>query len=246
MATDDEDLMGFALRRNGTCASDEENCGVGWSPFRRCCPGRTQCPSGKDEKGICCPTSRNCLAAFYDKPRCADPTADLYFTDQTDGYHCCPNDTRGFYTVSKQYAICATEDGVKALGVKVVRMEPVVQSYLPSTSSDLGGGIGSTPTSDSANSGSSHSNTGAIAGGVVGGVAGVGILIALAWFLLRRRRKNSQDTQPVQPVQSTQPTSFFPAPASELSGSNQATEQSYQSVSELPAERKVRPAELAS
>ncbi|KAJ5970798.1 uncharacterized protein N7479_000716 [Penicillium vulpinum] len=59
----------------------------------------------------------------------------------------------------------------------------------------------STPTSTAASpspvSGgeTKQTNTGAIAGGVVGGVAGVAILIALVWFFLRRRNKNRQGNE---------------------------------------------------
>ena len=38
----------------------------------------------------------------------------------------------------------------------------------------------------------SGTNTGAIVGGVVGGVTGLALIAGAAWFLLRRRKKNSQ------------------------------------------------------
>lgn len=38
----------------------------------------------------------------------------------------------------------------------------------------------------------SHSHAGAIAGGVIGGVAGLLLLLGLIWFLLRRRRSKHQ------------------------------------------------------
>ncbi|KAI9274447.1 hypothetical protein BDA99DRAFT_497500 [Phascolomyces articulosus] len=48
------------------------------------------------------------------------------------------------------------------------------------------------PTETGSTGGESNTNTGAIAGGVVGGVAFIGILGALAFFLLRRRRKQNR------------------------------------------------------
>lgn len=39
-------------------------------------------------------------------------------------------------------------------------------------------------------------NVGAIAGGVVGGVAGLALIVALLWFLLRRRKQQQQQSQP--------------------------------------------------
>ncbi|CAI7626141.1 unnamed protein product [Penicillium viridicatum] len=145
------------------------------------------------------------------------------------------------------------------LGVEVKRMKAIVQ-YTPSattssnaptattlSSSTPGTNIATPTSSNDANTDTSHSNTGAIAGGVVGGIAGIVILIGLAWCLFRRRKKNPQDGQYIQPP---------PGPASELSGSeritelsgsNQITELGGQSISELPApeHRKFPPAELA-
>jgi hypothetical protein len=41
----------------------------------------------------------------------------------------------------------------------------------------------------------SKPNVGAIAGGVVGGVVALVVIAALAWFFLRRRRRQNQDTR---------------------------------------------------
>ncbi|KAJ5607897.1 hypothetical protein N7537_004516 [Penicillium hordei] len=247
----DEYLEGYSMRRNGSCAGGETDCGKTWDSFRRCCPGNTECPAQPNSPGICCPTTKNCKAALDNKWRCADPTADLYFVEKTEGYFCCANDTRGLYTVSRNYAACAKAEDMNDLGVEVKTMKAIVQYTLPaSTSSNIAttttlssstsGTITATSTSsNNANTDTSHSNTGAIAGGVVGGIAGVIILIGLAWCLFRRRKKHPQDSQSIQPP---------PGPASELSGSNQITELSGQSIAELPGSehRKSPPVELAT
>ncbi|KAF7188318.1 hypothetical protein HII31_10382 [Pseudocercospora fuligena] len=50
------------------------------------------------------------------------------------------------------------------------------------------------PTSTTANSDSGSTTTGAIAGGVVGGVAGLAIIGGVIWFFLRKRKSNSHDS----------------------------------------------------
>ncbi|OQE11093.1 hypothetical protein PENVUL_c003G08802 [Penicillium vulpinum] len=236
MFTDNEYLMGYSLRRNDTCAD-----------------GNTECPAEQPAPGVCCPTKEDCSASLYEKERCADPTADLYFTDQTKGSFCCANDTQGFYTSANKYAGCVKAEDVNDLGVKVTAMRKAVPYTLPtSTSSDTAtattlssstsGGITATSTSsNNGNTSTSQSNTGAIAGGVVGGIAGVIILIGLAWCLFRHRKKQKHP-QDSQYIPRSQP------PLSEMSESNRITELSGQSVSELPAssDRKFPPAELAT
>ncbi|KAL2828072.1 hypothetical protein BJY01DRAFT_255506 [Aspergillus pseudoustus] len=49
--------------------------------------------------------------------------------------------------------------------------------------------------------GESKTNTGAIAGGVVGGVAGLALLVAGIWFFLRQRKKKKKKKQPQQQQQ---------------------------------------------
>ncbi|KAJ5427171.1 hypothetical protein N7465_002241 [Penicillium sp. CMV-2018d] len=248
-------LQGYSLRRNGSCAGGETDCGETWGSFRRCCPGNTKCPAQKNGPGICCPTTDNCKSALDNKWRCADPTADLYFIEKSEGYFCCTNDTLGLYTVSKNYAACAKAKDMNDLGVEVKTMKAIVQYTLPATTSSntatattLPGTNIATPTSSNdANTDTSHSNTGAIAGGVVGGIAGVVILIGLAWCLFRRRKKNPQDGQYIQPPAGPVSELSGSDQVTELSGSNQITELSGQSISELPAaeHRKFPPAELA-
>ncbi|OQE23322.1 hypothetical protein PENFLA_c011G01095 [Penicillium flavigenum] len=257
MSTDNEYLMGYSLRRNFTCADGENDCGPTWNTssvsFLRCCPGNTECPVGQKTPGICCPTEEDCSDLLDEKERCADPTADLYFTDQTGGYFCCSNDTIGLYTSERQYAGCVKAEDVNDLGVKVTTMRKAVPYTLPASassdtatattlsSSTSGAIIATSTSSNNGNTGTSQPNVGAIAGGVVGGIAGVVILIGLAWCLFRRRKKQEypQDNQSIQPP---------PVPVSELSDSNRITELSGQSISELPvpSDRKSPPAELAA
>lgn len=74
---------------------------------------------------------------------------------------------------------------------------------------------------------SSHTNTGAIAGGVVGGVAGAAIIIGLAWFCIRRSRQpHRPPSEPV--VHMAASGDHHPVPIAELEGNR---------VAELPGEK---------
>lgn len=53
----------------------------------------------------------------------------------------------------------------------------------------------STGTGSADTNSSSNTNTGAVAGGVVGGIAGLALLAGLLWFLLRRRKGPSSLNQ---------------------------------------------------
>ncbi|KAJ5494370.1 hypothetical protein N7463_010457 [Penicillium fimorum] len=240
---------GYSLRRNGTCALGEKACTSTWDSFLTCCPGNTEC----SVSGICCPTEKNCTALLNEV--CADDTANLYYIDTNKGTFCCANDTVGFRR-SNNWVGCAKPEDVDDFGVEVTTMRPAIQTHLPTSSSSntatsttpsssTSGAVAATPTptnnantdtsptpTNNANTGTSHSNIGAIAGGVVGGVAGVAILIALAWYLLRGRKKQAQDSQSIQRP---------PVPVSELSDSTRVTELSGQGISELPGSEKQRP-----
>ncbi|KAJ5827397.1 hypothetical protein N7447_004160 [Penicillium robsamsonii] len=260
MATDDEYLKGYSLRRNGSCEIGEMYCGHTWDSFQRCCPGETKCPN--DTSGVCCPTRRDCEPELSDKARCADTTADLYYITGSKGYFCCANNTQGYSSGKNMFAGCATPEEMREISPEATLLKVTNQFILPtSTSSNTPTATSTTLSSstprpatatptptNNANTDTSHSNTGAIAGGVVGGVAGVAILIALAWCLLRRRRRQAQDSQSAQrppvPVSELSDSTRV----TELSDSTRVTELSGQGISELPGSQKQKlpPAELAS
>ncbi|KAK5800805.1 hypothetical protein VI817_003017 [Penicillium citrinum] len=104
----------------------------------------------------------------------------------------------------------------------------------PSSTSTSTSSTTPTPTTtQSAESSSSTTNTGAIAGGVVGGVAGAAILIALAWYFIRRLRKSQP--LPSEPIGHMATSSdYHPVPPAELSVEGH-------SVSELPGGGKQTP-----
>jgi len=79
-------------------------------------------------------------------------------------------------------------------GGALPRATPTPLQPLPSSTSN-NSGVGSDNGTKSTNT-----NTGAIAGGVVGGVAGVLIIGFLAFFLVRRRKKQREDQQHVSEV----------------------------------------------
>ncbi|KAJ5827396.1 hypothetical protein N7447_004159 [Penicillium robsamsonii] len=131
---------------------------------------------------------------------CADPTAYLYFIEYTLRQFCCANDTRGFREGSDNEEGCPS--GVESLPV-------LDQHTLSYTATATTVSSTSAAVTNNANTDTSHSNTEAIAGGVGSGIAGAAILIALAWYLSRRRKKkNSEDDQCIQRA---------PVPVSELS-----------------------------
>ncbi|OQE09360.1 hypothetical protein PENVUL_c006G07928 [Penicillium vulpinum] len=204
------DIAGFALRRNGSCLTTETDCGGTTLPFHACCPGNTFCP-GPQYNVICCPSNADCSDLLHGS--CADSTADFYSTNVTnpkdDGF-CCSQGKYAFTVKTSGGVGCAND--LSDLQVNM-RQLTIVSSATPtpsSTSSTFFTTESTTPTSTTASSTptstaaspspvsggeTKQTNTGAIAGGVVGGVAGVAILIALVWFFLRRRNKNRQGNE---------------------------------------------------
>ncbi|KAJ5816524.1 hypothetical protein N7447_008757 [Penicillium robsamsonii] len=84
----------------------------------------------------------------------------------------------------------------------------------------------------------SSTNTGAIAGGAVGGVAGVAILIALVWFFLRRRNKQRRNESQSMPAPSTnhpQAQEYFSQSHNERQPPSELDARKQQQVSELYA-----------
>ena len=93
---------GWALRKNGTCASDETNCGMKARPFYGCCPEGTSCP---DQYNIaCCPESGNCTLSLLPDPQCANREWDLY---DNNGFFCCLKGLTGYSAQNGRSSGCA-------------------------------------------------------------------------------------------------------------------------------------------
>ncbi|KAJ5154433.1 uncharacterized protein N7500_009872 [Penicillium coprophilum] len=206
------DIAGYALRRNGSCLSTEQDCGPTSPPFHACCPGNTFCP-GHRYNVICCPDAE-CSGSLGES--CADSKADLFSSETFDiareGF-CCDRGKYAFTSKDKNNKGVGCADDLSDLNLNV-RQLPVLSSAsdTPTPTPSLASStlITTSPTTTSVSSTStntissatsattsaavkaSSTNTGAIAGGVVGGVAGAAFLIALVWFLLRRRSKQRE------------------------------------------------------
>lgn len=203
------DIRGFPLRRNNTCETNEVDCGETWDNWHACCPHGGYCP-GKDAEysnNICCPDSSNCTALIIDPPICANSKWDLYAWNEDpgpdEGWFCCEPKDQGFHVNDQNIVGCRTPGSAgdpdyvdlsaltkgeygtceeRETGQKMLIY--LCLSAVTSTTSTAT----SAPTNES-DSSSSHTNTGAIAGGMVGGVAGLAAAGAIVFFLLRRRKQ---------------------------------------------------------
>ena len=97
---------GFAIRRNGTCLSNEVDCGQTKAPFRACCPAGGSCP--KSYNVDCCPSPANCTQALLPNPSCANSSWTLY---DNGGYFCCAPGTIG-YNASLSYSDGCADPGL--------------------------------------------------------------------------------------------------------------------------------------
>ncbi|KZN87181.1 hypothetical protein EN45_057390 [Penicillium chrysogenum] len=241
------DTGGYALRRNGSCLSTETDCGGTTAPFHACCPGNMFCP-GRQYNVVCCPSNAGCRDIMSDS--CADKKADLYSSNTSDlaneGF-CCERDSYAFAMKANSGVGCA--DGLSDLQTSMDQLMAISSaSAIPTPSSTPSTFVTSSPTTTSTTPSSttstgeakpaSSTNTAAIAGGTVGGVAGVAILIALVWFLLRRRNKQRQENgvQDMPPPPTNQTQQHFP----QSNSGHQAT------LSELDAQKQQPVVELPS
>ncbi|PLN83893.1 hypothetical protein BDW42DRAFT_163717 [Aspergillus taichungensis] len=187
---------GFALRINGSCLPEQVDCGATTSPFRVCCPGGTQCPDAYNV--ACCPSEANCTSTLLESPRCADRSWDLY---DNDGYFCCDKDTTGFARLGNSDG-CAVpgysfHEDDKLLSVvlsaKASTTEPST-SLMTATDSEVSATMTPipTPTLDT-ESPEETNDRGHVAGSIVGGIVGIGIISGLVWFLLARRSKSKEE-----------------------------------------------------
>ncbi|KAH8592590.1 hypothetical protein B0O99DRAFT_629251 [Bisporella sp. PMI_857] len=184
--------LGFAVRVNGSCQSNEVDCGQTVFPYHACCPSGSFCPQQYNVN--CCPTSANCTATLIQDPQCANQTWDLY---DNNGYFCCHKGRTG-------YASTTNSDGCALPGyafrsgevlLNVITTEQAVTSSASSTSSvstqTFSTLLDTSTTASTARvaANPSKTNTGAIVGGVIGGIV-VGIAIALAIWILRRKKRS--------------------------------------------------------
>jgi hypothetical protein len=89
---------------------------------------------------------------------------------------------------------CNAGKGVFLDNLKIVSTKPASQSTSVSSSTTPS----ASASSSTAPSQGSTSNTGAIAGGVVAGVAGITIIALAVWLLMRRRKRNATVDNPYQ------------------------------------------------
>lgn len=96
-------------------------------------------------------------------------------------------------------------------------------SHSPSTTSSEAptSTTGAAPPPTSTSSGSKKSNVGAIAGGTVGGIAGLGLIAALIFFFLRSRKNKHQTYEigqqaPVAELESPRTGSAYPGTVSSM------------------------------
>ncbi|KAE8396504.1 hypothetical protein BDV23DRAFT_177501 [Aspergillus alliaceus] len=198
---------GLSFRRNSSCLSTDSDCGQTWAPFYACCPNGTHYPTQNNVK--CCPSDADCSDLFKESPHCANSTGNLL---KANGYFCCPAGTvgvsrkdTGFVGCAKSvddvgdaYNLLATISTGPPSPTLIFSFSSSTSSFATSTSSpspspsrtdSLTETSVPTATSTANPSGSSAQiNTGAVAGGVVGGVAGFARITFLIWFYLRRRK----------------------------------------------------------
>lgn len=114
------------------------------------------------------------------------------------------NDTSGFSAITDtaQFVKADGADNIALLGIPYASFVYIIRDYERNNFS-IGNAANITgtsfpsdftaicPTSSNGSGSGHHSHAGAIAGGVVGGVVGVALLLALAWWFTRRRKRQT-------------------------------------------------------
>lgn len=106
---DGEFPYGYALRRSGSCLSNETDCGPTWGGYHACCPYSTVCPSDA-ATSVCCHYESDCTSLIVGDPHCGDQTANLYWANN---YFCCSN---GTYAFSRQNGWVGCIDDMSEVG----------------------------------------------------------------------------------------------------------------------------------
>ncbi|KAI0154868.1 hypothetical protein GGR57DRAFT_511828 [Xylariaceae sp. FL1272] len=176
--------QGWAIRRNNSCYSGiEQDCGETAHSYHACCPTSSKC-SKRSKDYVCCPDGEDCTADLTVGPYCANSSWVMF---NNHGFFCCDRGAVGYNDSNADGCLAPGSD----LPEGAVPLAALVQNKTSITGpDDSGSGSGS---------GSSVS-TGTIAGAVVGGVAGVLIILVLVWFLIRKRKKSKITSPEAQPI----------------------------------------------
>ncbi|KAL9036423.1 MAG: hypothetical protein Q9180_004311 [Flavoplaca navasiana] len=175
---------GFAIRRMGSCPTNEVDCGATAAPYHACCPSGSSCPPQYNID--CCPSPANCTLTLLEEPRCANASWTLY---DNHGYFCCAPGTIG-YNDSRTFSDGCAAPGTPPQGAEYLAVVSAGQTATTSSASSAASAPPSSP-NNSPDSDSSSSNTGAIAGGVIGGIAAIVISAIIAFYLYRKRKNRS-------------------------------------------------------
>ncbi|OAA63628.1 hypothetical protein SPI_03791 [Niveomyces insectorum RCEF 264] len=246
---------GWALRNNGNdCPRGTTQCDGGIVP--RCCPDATFC--WETDNGYCCPTNTtDCFQDVVNVPKCPNKQWSLWNQNaSTDELWCC---RAGMYGVG-------IGDGVKcrSLGVALASGETAATQVTHAASTCSTVPASSTPpsSSDASTAGPStgtatHTDTpntdapappisskqgvggGAIAGIVIGCVAGVALVVLVAWLVMKRRaaqRRQFAEVEGDSGAAAVAELSAREMPA-ELVGDADAPGASHETAYELPAGR---------
>ncbi|KAL9596290.1 MAG: hypothetical protein Q9219_005885 [cf. Caloplaca sp. 3 TL-2023] len=126
---------------------------------------------------------------------------DEQVTPCFDGSYCCGDGAMGSTCCDQGRGVFIRDGTTQAANPTLTSTSSTSSSAAPSLTTTIitstGIAAGSTrETSSPAAAGpqSSGSNTGAIAGGVVGGIVGLGLILAIAWVILRKRRRPNGPT----------------------------------------------------
>ncbi|KAK8045621.1 hypothetical protein PG993_005645 [Apiospora rasikravindrae] len=200
---------GWSLRvKSRYCPSSAPiDCGTGTQ--RRCCPAGYVCAGvGLQGGSWCCKEGEDCSNQAREIPRCPNQQWTLWGGDTgtiSDGAWCCEPGFNGFYR-GKVEGVGCTDAGVNTLPGNTFFAKTVSTSQCatatPTSSSPSSATAApptTTPAADGQTAGSSDEDdgkgglgSGAIAGIVVGCVAGIALVAGIIGATMWRRRRHSQ------------------------------------------------------
>ncbi|PGH16155.1 hypothetical protein AJ79_01922 [Helicocarpus griseus UAMH5409] len=202
---------GYAIRRDGGCLPDEDGEGT-WREWHTCCPSGTVKKDYGDNSQCYLKSDQDKSGAVFS--RCADPSWSLW---EEAGFFCCEPNEIGFTDEKRDVYGCATEATFKTKYKGYIRAKSHDQPSTSPTSTAAPPPTATAPkpsTPKPTAPAESSTNVGGIVGGVVGGVCGVLIILAIVWFLLRRRRSRASNSQyvPTDPKKNSPAELYDPAP----------------------------------